>query len=159
MKRPALRYVSLALALTGVLLVGMGLWLSYQHHVLLTDGVEVEATVTHKEAKGRPGQQVFTAQLVPADQPQLSIKVRMTEAQFTAAEDGERVAFTYVASDPETHMIGGLDQARALESRDHWSAIAGVLVLAAAAVVLRIAGRPAKRGKRAGAARGNPGGA
>jgi len=123
----------------------MGLWLSYQHHVLLVDGVEVEATVTQKEAKGRPGQQVFTAQLVPADQPQLSIKVRMTEAQYTAAGDGSRVLFTYVPNDPETHMLGGLGPARALESRDHWSAVAGLLSLAAAVAAYRYPWRRARR--------------
>lgn len=153
MNRSAHRYVSLVLAVVGGLLIGMGLWLSYQHHVLLSEGVEVEATVTHKEAKGRPGQQVFTAQLVPADQPQLSIKVRMTEAQFAAAKEGERIAFTYVAGDPETHMIGGLEQARSLESRDHWSAIAGLVALAAAAAIHRFSRRPAKRAKANGSAR------
>jgi hypothetical protein len=145
MKTSATRYLAVVLAAVGLLLLGMGLWLSYQHHRLLAEGVEVEATVTHKEAKGRPGQQVFSAQLVPVDQPQLAIKVRMTEAQYSAAEDGGRVPFTYVPSDPETHMLGGLGQARELESRDHGSAIAGVLVLVAAVAAWRYPWRRARR--------------
>lgn len=158
MKTPISRYASFVLVAAGVLLLGMGLWLSYQHHLLRSAGVEVDATVTQKEAKGRPGQQVFTAQLVPADQPQLSIKVRMTEAQFTAAVEGERVAFTYVPSDPETHMLGGLNQARALESRDHWSAFAGLLALAAAAALHWRAGRQSRRisAQRAKSAQAKP---
>lgn len=147
MTHTAGKYVASILATIGALLLGMGLWLSYQHHQLVSAGVEVQATVTHKEAKGRPGAQAYSAQLVPEDQPQLSIKVRMTEAQFAAAEEGERITFTYVVSDPDIHMIGGLAQARDLETRDQSSVLAGLLALAAAAASYGYARRRGKRSR------------
>ncbi|MCK7595345.1 DUF3592 domain-containing protein [Pseudomarimonas salicorniae] len=129
MKTPVSRYVSLTLLAIGALLLAMGLWLFYEHHVLLSEGVEVQARVHHKEAKGRAGQESFSAQLVPADQPEQSIKVRMTAEQFASLAEGDSVTLAYVPDDPAIYTLGGLGQVRALDGRDQATVVGGVLCL------------------------------
>lgn len=130
-------FASGLLGLLGLLLLGMGGWLAFEHQWLQRQGVEVGAEVLRTFSQGRAGRETFGAMLRPVDQPTMELKVLLTRAQYAQLAEGDEVRFAYLPAHPSVYVLGGLDQVRALGGRDLGAIAGGVLLLVLGGVLAR----------------------
>lgn len=131
----------------GAMLLAIGVWVSFEHRVLLEEGLETTAVLDEVVAKGRPGRQTYQATLHPTDHPELTVKQPFSADQFAQYKEGDSVPFLYLPSRPDVHFFGSREDARALGASDLASEIGGAASLLFGLALLWAA-RPARARRR-----------
>ncbi|MCB1552853.1 MAG: hypothetical protein KDJ14_03510 [Xanthomonadales bacterium] len=148
MNKSTIRFAGWCGVVMGAMLLAIGLWVSFEHRVLLEDGVESTAVLDEVLTKGRPGRQTYQATMHPSDHPELTVTQPFSEDQFERYKEGDSLPFLYLPSNPDAHFFGSREDARALGASDLASEIGGagsVLV----GIALLWAARPPRARRRA----------